>query len=222
MSKKLEFWGVLCTVIYLLLIATTVLFKLDDFLKLELNALGDFLAGAFGPVAFLWLVLGFLQQGRELKLSSDALHLQAKELKNSVEQQQSIVRIATDQLMMSKSSLEPKFVLQYSSYLTEAGGVLFSFNLSNVGHLTSQVKLAWEKGEVENFPIFPHGETKEFMLRVPDPQKNFGISLFVSYSVGMGESDTKSFRLSFHKSLAYENQWTVTQAGPFDQEPKPD
>ncbi len=98
MAKKLEFWGILCTVVYLLVIATTVAFKFDSFVKLELNALGDFLAGAFGPIAFLWLVLGFLQQGRELKLSTDALQLQAQELKNSVEQQSIMASAAIKQI----------------------------------------------------------------------------------------------------------------------------
>ena len=31
----------------------------------ELNELGDFLAGALTPVAFIWLVYGYLLQGEE-------------------------------------------------------------------------------------------------------------------------------------------------------------
>ena len=38
------------------------------FLTDKPNELGDFLAGTFAPVAFLWLVLGFFQQGAELRL----------------------------------------------------------------------------------------------------------------------------------------------------------
>lgn len=105
MSKKLEFWGILGTVIYLIVIATTVAFKFESFINLELNALGDFLAGAFGPIAFLWLVLGFLQQGRELKLSTDALQLQAQELKNSVEQQSIMAAAALQQIDAQKAAL---------------------------------------------------------------------------------------------------------------------
>lgn len=105
MAKKLEFWGILCTVVYLLVIATTVAFKFENFIKLELNALGDFLAGAFGPIAFLWLVLGFLQQGRELKLSTDALQLQAQELKNSVEQQSIMASAALQQIEAAQRAI---------------------------------------------------------------------------------------------------------------------
>jgi hypothetical protein len=98
MAKKLKFWGVLGTVVYLVIIAATVALKFDSFLELKLNELGDFLAGAFGPIAFLWLILGFSQQGRELKLSSDALQLQAAELKNSVEQKKELVSVSREQV----------------------------------------------------------------------------------------------------------------------------
>lgn len=106
MERKLEFWGALGTACYLLIIAIVVGLKFDDFTSLKLNELGDFLAGAFGPVAFLWLVLGFLQQGRELKLSTDALRLQAKELKNSVEQQSIMASAAMQQIEAQQVALE--------------------------------------------------------------------------------------------------------------------
>jgi hypothetical protein len=98
MARKLELWGGIGTVAYLLLISATVGFKFQELQELKLNELGDFLAGVFGPIAFLWLVLGFLQQGRELKLSSDALQLQAEELRNSVEQQKELVSVSREQV----------------------------------------------------------------------------------------------------------------------------
>lgn len=53
--------------------------ELDDLLKLSGNEFGDFLAGVFSPLAFLWLVLGFFQQGQELRASIHALELQGDE-----------------------------------------------------------------------------------------------------------------------------------------------
>lgn len=70
---------------------------------MPLNELGDFLAGAFGPVAFLWLVIGYFQQQKELRLNTEALTLQHEELKKSVEQQQKMAFEASKQ---SESSLE--------------------------------------------------------------------------------------------------------------------
>ena len=54
-------------------------FNYQSFSGLEPNSVGDFLAGLFAPLAFLWLVVGLLQQGQELKL-------QYFELKKSVDQ----------------------------------------------------------------------------------------------------------------------------------------
>ena len=53
---------------------------------LRLNELGDFLGGVSSPLAFLWLVLGFFQQSREIRLSNKALHLQAREMRRSVDE----------------------------------------------------------------------------------------------------------------------------------------
>lgn len=65
------------------------------------SAIGDFLAGAFSPLAFFWLVLAYHQQSKELRQNTKALQLQAEslghqvvELQNSVEQQKTMVEVA--------------------------------------------------------------------------------------------------------------------------------
>lgn len=70
------------------------------------NEFGDFLAGAFSPVAFLWLVLGYLQQQRELQQNTKALELQAEELRNSVDQYKEMVSVAREQLIADTLNLE--------------------------------------------------------------------------------------------------------------------
>ena len=55
--------------------------------ELRLNELGDFLGGVSSPLAFLWLVLGFFQQSREIRLSGKALSLQAREMRRSMDEQ---------------------------------------------------------------------------------------------------------------------------------------
>lgn len=97
MGKKKAFWGILITAAYFFIVAL-VLFQFNVFLVLEPKDLGDFLAGVFSPVAFLWLVLGFFQQGDELRQGTAALLLQAKELNSSVTQQAEMVSVARQQL----------------------------------------------------------------------------------------------------------------------------
>jgi len=67
--------------------------RLQNLLIGGANEFGDFLAGAFAPLAFLWLVITVRLQSHELRLqrneleqSRKALMLQAEELRNSVEQ----------------------------------------------------------------------------------------------------------------------------------------
>lgn len=70
-------WG---TVAYFLILIGLLFNRYDQFLTVDINELGDFLAGAFGPVAFLWLVVGYLMQHSELKLNRISIEKQAQEL----------------------------------------------------------------------------------------------------------------------------------------------
>ncbi|OAN56879.1 hypothetical protein [Magnetospirillum moscoviense] len=57
-----------------------------EMLALPLNNMGDFLAGACSPLAFLWLVVGYRMQALELEQNSKALRQQAEEMRSAVEQ----------------------------------------------------------------------------------------------------------------------------------------
>ena len=98
MKKDERWWGACGTAIYLGGWILVVAARHEEFFSLDLNELGDFLAGSFGPLAFAWLILGYIQQGKELKLSSEALQLQAQELKNSVDAQRELVAVSRDQV----------------------------------------------------------------------------------------------------------------------------
>ncbi len=109
--------GTAITVAYLFAMFVLVCVRGSQVLTMPLNEVGDFLAGAFGPVAFLWLVLGFLQQGDELRQGTEALRLQATELRNSVEQQKVMAAAATQQIDAQKSALELKRIDRERSLL---------------------------------------------------------------------------------------------------------
>lgn len=84
----------LITLGYLVVVLLTVLVRSEAFLKMELNALGDFMAGTFAPLALLWLVIGYFQQGDELRQNSRALLLQAKELRQAAEHAGGLLDVA--------------------------------------------------------------------------------------------------------------------------------
>lgn len=94
------------TLTYLVIVVVVIWGRADTLMTMPLNEVGDFLAGAFGPVAFLWLVFGFLQQGDELRQGTEALKLQAFELKNSVAQQSIMAAAATQQIDAQRAALQ--------------------------------------------------------------------------------------------------------------------
>ena len=95
------------TLIYLILIFK--LTNLDEISTLKLNEMGDYLAGVFAPLAFLWLVFGYYQQGQELKQNTVALRLQAHELKNAVDEQKRLNEIHEQNTNQKHFEVEPIF-----------------------------------------------------------------------------------------------------------------
>jgi hypothetical protein len=99
------FWiGVVLTLGYLSILGFAMV-ALDLKLMTSWSEMGDFLAGVFSPIAFFWLVLGYLQQQKELQQNTKALELQAEELKNSVEQYRDMVSVAREQLVAEEQSM---------------------------------------------------------------------------------------------------------------------
>jgi hypothetical protein len=75
-------WGLLGTLLWVVGYCRLTLHL--DLGSMTPNMWGDWAAGLAAPIAFLWLVLGYFQQGEELRL-------QVRELNASVEQQTALV-----------------------------------------------------------------------------------------------------------------------------------
>lgn len=80
--------GLTVTVGWLLLgaiyVSTTIGWA--NFASLNADELGSFLEGAFAPLAFLWLVIGYFLQQKELEQNTLALQAQAQEIQRTAEQ----------------------------------------------------------------------------------------------------------------------------------------
>lgn len=93
MPNRIVF-GWLLTLSWILSWSVLTLLDWQVALEMKFNEWGDFFAGIFAPLAFLWLVIGYFQQGEELGQNTKALEqqekalkLQVDELRQSVEQQ---------------------------------------------------------------------------------------------------------------------------------------
>ena len=103
--KYQNFIWVILSIIYV----GTLFYKIDFFNEydgMKPNELGDFLAGVFGPVALLFLILGYFQQSKELKNSSQALSLQADELSKFVAEQEKVTQAMNVRLERQKELRE--------------------------------------------------------------------------------------------------------------------
>ena len=213
MKSISEVVGWIVTGIYLIGVVVLIYWKRDTLPSLGLNEIGDFLAGAFGPLAFLWLILGFLQQGRELNLSSKALQLQADELKNSVEQQTIMAQAALQQIESQRLSLEfqqrefersivPVFRFDVASRDGGSFGVPVSAvtRLVNSGQEVSQVDIFFEPdigGNNKFFvPIARSNSSQDLVFSFMWPNADITGTCSLTYIRSDGKRITENFAYS--------------------------
>lgn len=153
MTKTLSVIGVLFTLAYLLGIAVFFEGRLGEMRDMAPNNVGDFLAGVFGPVAILWLILGYFQQGVELKQNTRALELQAEELRNSVQQQNELVEVTRKQVDAELQALhaeqqrqremaQPKFVFHGAGGIISGGDATYTSTAKNLGNTATDVTIS--------------------------------------------------------------------------------
>jgi hypothetical protein len=82
-------FGLSLTFLYLILMAMYIATTgggWNNFISLQVERMGSFLEGAFAPLAFLWLVIGYFLQKKELSQNTDAMKMQFVEIQKSAEQ----------------------------------------------------------------------------------------------------------------------------------------
>lgn len=138
----------LVTILYLWL-TCNLFINFDEVKALKLNEKGDFLAGIFSPLAFLWLVYGYLQQGKELKQNNEALRLQSEELANLVKEQSKQNNIHEQGMNIKRIEAKPKIVFNNASYTYKINdhseeyfeGTVFYFHIINYGKVAKDVHI---------------------------------------------------------------------------------
>lgn len=98
--------GVAITIAYVCCMGSYVWCEWNHLLMMKPNEFGDFMAGAFGPLALFWLVCGYFQQGAELRQNTDALKLQSAALERQVEELEMSVQHQGELAAASRDALE--------------------------------------------------------------------------------------------------------------------
>ncbi len=186
--------GSVITGLWLIFMVVMIVFNWDKAKLLALNEWGDVFAGFFAPLAFLWLVLGFIQQGTELRLSSRALQIQAAELTQSVRQQREMVRVAEQahaaELAKLKreqkrelAELEPLFVFSCPGPRgrTSTGGIWVPVNIRNAGGTVTNLEFVWEREFGAPMPqersALEKGDDFKFNVPIEDDDQGFIFSI---------------------------------------------
>lgn len=80
--------GIVVTGVWILVLAIYISSSVGWFnlATVPIDTLGGFLEGSFAPLAFLWFVLAYFSQQKELAHNTEALRMQSLEMQRSVEQ----------------------------------------------------------------------------------------------------------------------------------------
>ncbi|CAM4093920.1 hypothetical protein [Acinetobacter pragensis] len=109
-KPKFQYWFfIIFTVVYFLILNRYFGITVDKIKALEANALGDFLAGTFSPLAFLFLILGYLQNNKNLSQNTEAISQQAIALKQqavSLQQQAKSLETQIAELKISNEAYQ--------------------------------------------------------------------------------------------------------------------
>lgn len=160
-NSKSLIWGMVGTVVWLLIIFLFSILKGYE-LPNSLNELGDALAGIVAPIAFFWLILGYVQQGKQLEQNTraleqqeEALQLQISEMKESVQQQKELAEIQIEQLKMTKKEVRP--FLHLSTARCNLSQEKYELLCENFEKETLELKFLIKnegRGEAKNIEIY--------------------------------------------------------------------
>ncbi len=147
-------FGVIITTIYILIIVVLRWSSFPELQIMPLNEFGDFFAGVFGPLMLFWLILGYIQQQKELRQNTKALELQADELRKSVEQHKELVAATREQVQAELKTLEieqirtlreahPSFSVGFAGQRSKTGKIIkFEITILNSGQPASDVSIS--------------------------------------------------------------------------------
>ena len=223
MNQKSLYWGMGITAVWL---AVIIAFWIFGGLKppSSLNELGDFLAGIVAPIAFLWLILGYVQQGKQLDQNTKALEqqeralqLQIDEMRESVKQQKELVQIQEKQFFVMNQAETPilkidiqnmKFQKNSIKGLNGWDGYNLNLKIQNFGGDAIKIKIVSNQNEnLGNIAA---------ILRKEEVQ--FSLTLFERHAEHLTNTDLAAyFCLEFEDIFGNSMKWKYLIIGQLQQ-----
>lgn len=155
--------GVIGTIVWIALACLYAVFKFPAIVQLRPNELADLFAGASAPLAFLWIVVGYMHQSAELRL-------QVRELSCQVEASRQMANAASAEGARARRRVQPILVSDGGS---GKGNVATDLRLRNMGAQATNVTLGETRGNLRLVPFsrsaLPGGSTFTLRIERPDP-----------------------------------------------------
>lgn len=161
-TRKLTAIGLAITCLYVGIVLAVVYVLRKDAASLTLNAWGDFIAGTTAPLVLIWIVIGYLQQGEELRLNTEALRAQQEQLRQQVAETAILAAnserqaVAAEQMATAShgeaEAQRLRDLAESQPILKPAGGTqsagTFNTNVRNVGATITDVSAAAEDSDI--------------------------------------------------------------------------
>ena len=169
----------------------TICHRIDEFIKLPLNELGDFLAGAFGPPGFAWLLLGYFLQGKHLAATMAEMQGQAEEAKRNQERQD---------LM-----LDPLIKIRWAGDDLHGTEMMTSLRFENLGdpckHIAVEVYLDGVKKPYQPWIASLVGGDQKTIPVFEMPLENYTLYLKLKYIRQNGSAGSQKFIVTRYDSV---------------------
>ena len=213
--KRLTLIGLCITAIWIFLFSFIVLSNFPTDGQMSLNAWGDFLAGTTAPLALLWLVIGYFQQGEELHINTKVLEAQQRELQLQVQETANLAKNSERQAraaellaQISKTEQErehlqmimdaqPEFVANGGS----SSGARISTNIYNHGGLVKDISLEYAGPHDLDFSPtkrFDTGENGQITLTQQGDSSIQSINFQLAYTDRFGKRQSTAYVLNGH------------------------
>ncbi|MBW2391457.1 MAG: hypothetical protein JRG89_23945, partial [Deltaproteobacteria bacterium] len=122
------------------------------FVSQKAPALGSFLEGAFAPLAFLWLVVGFFLQQQQLRENTHTIQLQLEQMRRSAEQ----AEVQARAIAANEQHARQDTFLRSNVLVTEQLSMIVGWIVTSYSDSSDEVMALWRRstgGEVAAFPM---------------------------------------------------------------------
>lgn len=180
MVKKTITIGWILTIFWLTII---ILLLITKPIPLTLNEMGDFIAGVFSPLAFLWVVVGYYQSQQALVIQAEELNQNTKALSAQVDEMKKTTDIQEKQLLemrqqyaelalQERIKMQPFFDVKFERLIEEVSNNTFliniRFNVECMSGFARSLNLSFDSIHNESGYInyIKEGETKKCYVKV--------------------------------------------------------